>query len=311
MIKMAFGKTPEQKEREVEIKKGEKILKDRIGGQVVRNRQFYLKMSQFGIVNLPMAWHKINSQIRSELKSGTLLANGVDKRIDELIMELSPKYAVNGTETGLSYDEQIENDLIRKGRVNVYIPYEKSGVSDAIVGGAVFGELGAVAGALNEGAISWKMTQLLFLKEGVSIKSTGQVVLYEDMKNVVLGQKDIANTVVTIITKSGQNIVFKTNNPNADACKSIMEKNFNKAPEIKNQTDDSDKLLKYAELYEKGLLTREEFEIKKAEAFSGKQPEKPENIEVSNGQPKPKFCPNCGSPVVEGSKFCSDCGEKL
>ena len=187
---MAFGKTSQQKEREIEIKKGEKILKDRIGGQVVRNRQFYLKMSQYGIINLPMAWHKINSQVKTELKSGTLQANGVEKRIDELIMELSPKYAVDSTETGLSYDEQIEKDIIRKGRVGVYIPYEKSGVSDAIVGGAVFGELGAVVGALNEGNISWKMTQLLFLKEGISIKSTGQVVLYEDMKNVILGQKN-------------------------------------------------------------------------------------------------------------------------
>ena len=72
-------------------------------------------------------------------------------------------------------------------------------------------------------------------------------------------------------------------------------------------TSAADELLKYAELYEKGLLTKDEFEIKKEELLNNG------NAESSNiPEDKPKFCPNCGNPIEDDeSKFCVNCGAKL
>ena len=89
----------------------------------------------------------------------------------------------------------------------------------------------------------------------------------------------------------------------------------------------ADELLKYAELYEKGLLTKDEFEMKKAEllgnsevgeieteinqedSYSLKQNFMEQNdTSIEN---KPNFCPNCGTPIDLDSKFCSNCGNKL
>lgn len=78
----------------------------------------------------------------------------------------------------------------------------------------------------------------------------------------------------------------------------------------------ADELLKYAELYEKGLLTKEEFDLKKSELLSS---DKPVNAEETSSmdetapktEQKNKFCSNCGSRVEMNSKFCSNCGSKL
>lgn len=91
-------------------------------------------------------------------------------------------------------------------------------------------------------------------------------------------------------------------------------------------TSNADELLKYAELYEKGLLTKDEFEMKKAELLSNSgfneikteisdetYSQKQEFVEKNDItiENKPKFCPNCGTPVDFDSKFCSNCGNKL
>ena len=60
----------------------------------------------------------------------------------------------------------------------------------------------------------------------------------------------------------------------------------------------SDDLLKYAELYEKGLLTDDEFKSFKQKLLN-------DSIESSS-----KFCGNCGAEISEDSKFCMNCGTK-
>lgn len=79
-------------------------------------------------------------------------------------------------------------------------------------------------------------------------------------------------------------------------------------------TSSADELLKYAELYEKGLLTKEEFDLKKSELLSNEPTiaEEPSPIDEINPikAPQNNFCSNCGSEVEIGSKFCSNCGSK-
>ena len=73
-------------------------------------------------------------------------------------------------------------------------------------------------------------------------------------------------------------------------------------------SSDADELLKYAELYEKGLLTKEEFDMKKAELLANPVSS---NQEFENGKNKRNFCTNCGTPIIKGSNFCTNCGKKL
>lgn len=78
----------------------------------------------------------------------------------------------------------------------------------------------------------------------------------------------------------------------------------NNAIGSRESSNDVDDLMKYAELYEKGLLTREEFDMKKAEIM-GTQAVVAENDDT------PKFCGNCGNPLVPGSRFCGNCGTPI
>ena len=319
---MVFGKKS-NKGTDYDIAVGEKKLKSIIGGQLVRNRDFYKKMTMKGIINTPGAWHKINSQIRKELKEGTLYPDDIEKRIDELIEEISSNSRGMSDESKKIQLDNLKHKILRNGHVSIFIPYQKSGVNDAIIGGAFLGEWGAVLGSLNEGNTSWKATALLFIEDGITVKSTGHIILYEDIKKVILAQKAMLFSIVSVITKSGENFVYRTGHENAQASMSIIEDNMQKfIPQatvgnaLNKSNDDADILLKYAELYEKGLLTKEEFEMKKAEIFNNVPDVQSDSlnsvfIENQENESEVHFCPNCGEKVDGGTNFCTNCGAKL
>lgn len=71
-----------------------------------------------------------------------------------------------------------------------------------------------------------------------------------------------------------------------------------------NNNSNVDDLMKYAELLEKGLITREEFDLKKTEIMgTTNEKQSSENIQ--------KFCGNCGSKIDSNSNFCSNCGNPI
>ena len=146
-----------------------------------------------------------------------------------------------------------------------------------------------------------------------------------------------ASSSAIINTKSAEHVQLKfITKENFDlmnnAFESYLEKTHNpqQTPQIQQNiptTSNADELLKYAELYEKGLLTKEEFEMKKAELlgtnsvddvkteiheedYSLKQ-EYAEQNGITIVDDKPKFCPNCGTSIDVDSKFCTNCGNKL
>lgn len=99
------------------------------------------------------------------------------------------------------------------------------------------------------------------------------------------------------------------------------------------QITPADELLKYAGLYEKGLLSLEEFNKIKAKLLAELDGEIPDEgsglnedvlevpliesdtlqseIPVSDENDTPKFCSKCGTPVEKDYIFCVSCGEKL
>lgn len=72
---------------------------------------------------------------------------------------------------------------------------------------------------------------------------------------------------------------------------------------VESSVSGTDELVKLAELYEKGFLTKEEFDFKKRQILGIDD----ENI----SDVRPKFCSNCGEPVKKEGKFCSNCGMRI
>ncbi len=135
-----------------------------------------------------------------------------------------------------------------------------------------------------------------------------------------------ASSSVIINTKSVEHIQLKFVSENVfivmnQAFESYLEKsNTPQQPQIQqtiSKSSDADELLKYGELLEKGLITQEEFNMKKAEIFGSvsepiKEPvietvEEPEIITESEYQ----FCPECGTKIETNAKFCTNCGFQL
>ena len=293
MINLALLK-PKSNSDKQEIKRGENQLKKIIGGKLVHNAEFIRLLNVNNVSNANKVWLTINNQIRDELKNGIIKADDVENRVNEMILMYSPNDSlISLAEADALRCEQIKKNLILAGKMSIQLPYQSSGVSDAVIGTAAFGRNGAILGALNEGETKWKNTELLFIDNGVNVKSTGQVVLYEDVKEVVIGQRGFLHTIVTVVADNGNGLICKVGNAHAQAFKSLVEDNLVKKDASFNGDD---VLLKYADLLEKGLITREEFDLKKREIMGGT---------------KPKFCGNCGSPIENDSNFCTNCGFNL
>ena len=296
-----------------EIKRGEEKLKSIIGGKFVHDAEFLRLLKANNIKNTSKAWGIINNQVKIELKSGILAFEDIEERVYQLVLMQSPHdRLITLEEVDAVNLENIKLDILSKGRISIQLPYKSSGVGDVVVGAAVLGKTGALIGALNEGQTNWKASTLLIGDEGVNVKTTGDVILYEDVKSVVVGEKSILHTIVTVITENGGGLIFKVDNNYVKAIKSIIEERIPAKTEDSgnhehvNGSDDADVLLKYADLYERGLLSWEEFNMKKEELLYGsnKKAEPPK-------EKQQRFCSNCGRKIEIGSNFCTNCGQKI
>lgn len=155
-------------------------------------------------------------------------------------------------------------------------------------------------------------TFLEIIKESVFLKSKmgARKIYFENIAGIDYdsrGKLHLTNNLI-INLKSSEHIQLKNISENwaqhiTDKYEEyLVNKNSNNAPsrESGNNVDD---LMKYAELLERGLITKEEFDIKKAEIMG--------TSTVLKSDVSPKFCPNCGNPIDLDSKFCPNCGTKL
>lgn len=119
---------------------------------------------------------------------------------------------------------------------------------------------------------------------------------------------------VIINTKSAEHIQLKfVSEKNYNLLNDAFEDYMKKPKEtaIISKSSKADDLVRYAELYEKGLITEEEFNKLKNEIIHGESnPNFNEDIK-SNTEENKKFCPNCGSEVELDDMFCTSCGNKL
>lgn len=298
---------------EKEIKRGEQKLKSIMGGKILHDVEFIRLLKINSISNTSKVWSNINNQIKEELKSGALTYEDVESRVYQLILMESPNdRLITLAEVDAIEIENKKRNILSKGSLYIQLPYKSSGVGDVVIGSAVLGRSGAVLGALNEGEVKWNETKLLFMDNGINVKSTGDVVLYEDVKNVILGEKGFLHTIITVVTHNGGGLIFKVSNNDASAVKSIIDDEIttieNNVP-VEGVIDDNiDILMKYADLFERGLITKEEFNRKKDELLYSKVKD---DSSLNQQQNRTLYCGNCGQKVDSDSNFCTFCGHKI
>jgi len=164
--------------------------------------------------------------------------------------------------------------------------------------------------------------KLIIQKTGVVIKSDlgNRIIYFSDISSIDFDKAGLLHVTssITIILRGGEPVTLiyadepqfnllngkwrnykenqnKIQNP-------IMSQNIQEetnAQNIETSMSNADELLKYAELYEKGLLTEEEFNSLKQKLI-GTQ------VRSSN-----KYCGNCGAEVSQDSKFCTECGTQI
>ncbi|WP_298524926.1 zinc-ribbon domain-containing protein [uncultured Methanobrevibacter sp.] len=295
-----------------EIKRGEETLKGIIGGKILHNSEFVRLLKVNGIGDTSKAWGIINHQIKLELEDGRITYEDVGRRVNQLVLEMSPNNRlITLDEADAAKVEDAKRDILSKGKINIQIPYQSSGVGDVAIGTAIWGRSGAILGALNEGETKWKYTNLLFMNDGFTIKSTGDVVLYDDIRRMVFGNRGFVHTIVTFVLNNDSKFICKVANIDLAAFNSIVSDHIEapkrKSEDIQTINDNADILLKYADLYERGLITREEYDEKKEQLLHGADVENPDE----ESDIPASFCTNCGAPVDADSNFCSSCGAKI
>lgn len=328
----------EQKQRK---KQAEKILDELVGGMMpTRTRiAFFARMSGKGIKgrHQEKVRSKVLKTIKNEVENYELepTKEAINQRIEQILTENSDvevleKRRAKSLSKKTEFEEKFGISLtgkqwfkcsIEEVKYSTFTNQPVRNIDNAYV-------------IINEENIE-------IFKESVWLKSNmGSRKLY--FYNITSIDFDArgklhASSSAIINTKSAEHVQLKfVTKENFDLMNNALESYLNKthkpqqtAPIQQNisTTSNADELLKYAELYEKGLLTKEEFDMKKAEllgantvddseteiheeGYSLKQ-EYAEQNGITIVDDKPKFCPNCGTPIDEGSKFCTNCGNKL
>jgi len=157
------------------------------------------------------------------------------------------------------------------------------------------------------------------LKESVFIKSNmgSRKLFYDNITSIDFDARGRlhASSSMIINTKSAEHIQLKyVSEENYNLVHDAFENYIKKPSEttIISQSSKAEDLVKYAELFEKGLISEEDFNKLKTEIIHGEsnhnfnEDANPEYKEENNN-----FCTNCGSKVENDAKFCQSCGNKL
>ncbi len=308
-------------------KQAEKILDELVGGLMpTRTRiDFFKRMGAKGIKGTQQekVRSKVVNTIKNEVENNELepTTEAINQRIEEILNENSNIYEIQ--------QKAETKKLIKKGEIE-----EKFGVdltnkqwfqcSIEEVKYSTF--TNQRVRNIDTAYVIINEDNFEIIKESVWLKSnmgTRKLFFYNitSLDFDARGKLHLSSSVI-INTKSAEHIQLKfvtDDNFNLmnNAFESYLEKTHNPQQAVPIQqnistTSDADELLKYAELYEKGLLTKEEFDAKKQQILNRDNiPLKEEYVNENEVELAPKFCPNCGAPVEKGSNFCTDCGNKL
>lgn len=318
----------EQKQR---VKQAEKVLDELVGGMMPTSarRTFFKRMDEKAIKarNQEKVRSKVLKTIKDEVKNNELepTRQAIDQRIEQIL------------------NESCDLDLVEKRRRNHMAATQKAQAKK----GELERKFGI--DLTNRQWFKCSIEEIkysTFSNQPIRNIDNAYVIVNEDNFEIIkesvwlksnMGSRRIffyniasidydargrlhASSSVILNTKSAEHVQLKfVTKENFDLMNNAYESYLKKmhepqqaAPVQQNiQTvSAADELLKYAELYEKGLLTKEEFDLKKEQLLNGG--------EIGNGRPepevveiKPKYCGNCGASIDGDSNFCSACGKSV
>ena len=261
---------------------------------------------------------KIRKQLLKEAKNGYLTADTVMPRTYELIGEYFELDEVKtfkdlGIENNAINLEDAQNmmELILKKGFNATLPYVSSGVRVGQAGRNSFGGSTYLSSNFGEGRTEWKNSRVFFEEQGLRIDETEQFIHYKQIDYIDYSQNSdrkgllaLKRNAITFVMKNGDQIIMRVVSNELEAIRHCIEEN------MKNMTvenNDDEILLKYFDMFEKGLITREEFELKKDKLLHGQN----NNNLISNQKKKTVYCTNCGTLIEEDSNFCTNCGQRI
>lgn len=271
-IDKEFNKQAQKRNEQKEIKKqekerikdGEDIIKRIMGSNMLRNIQFNNQIINQGISSLKVnsVWGKVNKQIKKELHEGTVELSDIPERINQILSEYANPEKIE------KKNKKIQRELV------------KAGVEDSDFSCMLYEE--------RRSAFNNKKENLV---KGFCYVNEDKLVIkkLDFFRNRDLGDKVIPYNNInaidydkTPVAGRAQGIVISVPGFKPIVLQSVTDENFqllndawlnfnkkSNEPVQKivetNTSTNADELLKYAELYEKGLITKEEFNLKKKE----------------------------------------------
>lgn len=289
---LSFNK--DDNEEKQKLKKAEKILKEEVGGLMPTSarRKFFSRMMDKGIIGIKQekVRREVLKTIKKEVVNNELEPTGeeINKRIEQILNENSnPEVIEQWKEKRLKREMEKEEKRLKRENEKEEKQLklqrkieEKYGIEltnkkwfKCTIEEVRYGTFtNDPQRDLMDAYVIINEDNFEILKESMFIKSNmGSRKLYfhniTSLDFDARGKFNFSSSVV-INTKSKEHIVLKHVREYVEdmntAYASYIEKT-SKIQENNSTTTDADELLKYAELYEKGFLTEEEFNMKKAE----------------------------------------------
>lgn len=138
-----------------------------------------------------------------------------------------------------------------------------SSISDTLNGGLIMGGIGALIGGVAAAAddgVNWVDSQI-YIGNDELIFSGRYSISFDDIK--LVSTNKFKDNEMVVLTLKDRGIDFRTDD--AEALKIVIEEHIQEFVSNKRKPSNVDELLKYGELYEKGIITKEELDEKKKE----------------------------------------------
>lgn len=178
-------------------------------------------------------------------------------------------------------------------------------------------------GVRDNGKAKFKSTKFEIHEDKILIERNKQIIQLSQIKEI-FEEGSLGHEIILILNNdTGIPIRGPNNHENGkrelkafvNVLNKLMEDNKSNIVDVdansqENQLDKIDKLIKLGEMYDKGLLTDEEFASMKQELLAVSNEDSDENNEDED-EPLEKTCKNCGTNFSPDSVFCSECGTKL
>ena len=219
-------------------------------------------------------------------------------------------------------DKLIEayNRISSSGVVNCKIYVGRHG-ADEIVAGAMMGNTGKLIAMNNYGKAKFEHSVLELHINGIAFTNPGLEIMYHDIRefkifdsfrhsDVFITLSNGATLRCEMMKYEAHAVIRRIEELKADYLERVKQEELEEQKKLAEDKKDKnmDRLLRAAELHDRGLLSEEEFnEIKDKFMNNSVNDSKDNGNVVSKGM----FCPNCGSELKREYKFCINCGHEL